>query len=141
LPNLRCRRRGRFSVLEPCLGEYSCDPGGYKGIIVHPCIQIINFSEHQNDKVALFSANVDKTLLDMDHRTEGNFLLVPSSNAWKEQLAFPETVCHRTIRGDPAYYPQADFHGRKIYFCTGACQSVFLSDPERFYAAHSKSRP
>jgi YHS domain-containing protein len=49
-----------------------------------------------------------------------------------------ETVCHRAISGDPLYYPQAAFHGRTIYFCTGTCQSVFLSDPERFYAAHSK---
>ena len=53
----------------------------------------------------------------------------------------PETVCHRIITGDPAYYPQAEFHGRTIYFCTETCQSVFLSDPERFYTAHSKRRP
>jgi YHS domain-containing protein len=52
-----------------------------------------------------------------------------------------ETVCGRTITSDPAYYPQAEFHGRTIYFCTETCQSVFLSDPERFYAAHSKRRP
>jgi YHS domain-containing protein len=78
---------------------------------------------------------------DMHHRTESNSLLVPAPDASEEQLAFPETVCHRTIRGDPAYYPQADFHGRRIYFCAETCQSVFLSDPDRFYAAHSKSRP
>jgi YHS domain-containing protein len=52
-----------------------------------------------------------------------------------------ETICHRRIIGDPAFYPQEDFHGRTIYFCTQTCQSVFLSDPERFYAAHSKRRP
>ena len=51
-----------------------------------------------------------------------------------------ETVCNRTITGDPACYPQAEFHGRTIHFCTEICQSVFLSDPERFYAAHSKRR-
>jgi YHS domain-containing protein len=77
----------------------------------------------------------------MDPRTDIYSLFVPSPNASEEQLAFPETVCHRTIRGDPAYYPQADFHGRRIYFCTEVCQSVFLSDPQRFYAAHSKRRP
>jgi YHS domain-containing protein len=77
----------------------------------------------------------------MDHRTEENSLLDPAPNAWEEQLASPETICHRTIRGDPAYYPQSDFHGRRIYFCTETCQSVFLSDPERFYAAHSKRWP
>ncbi len=58
----------------------------------------------------------------------------------KEDIAFPETVCHRTITGDMAYLPQAEFHGRIIYFCTETCQRVFLSDPERFYAAHSKRR-
>lgn len=57
-----------------------------------------------------------------------------------EDIAFPETVCHRTITGDLAFYPQAEFHGRIIYFCTETCQRVFLSDPERFYAAHSKRR-
>ncbi len=54
---------------------------------------------------------------------------------------FLETVCHRTITGDPAYYPRAEFHGRTIYFCFEICQSVFLSDPERFYAAHGRRRP
>jgi len=58
-----------------------------------------------------------------------------------ENIAFPETVCHRTITGEPARYPQAEFHGRTIFFCTEACLSVFLSNPERFYAAHSKWRP
>jgi YHS domain-containing protein len=58
-----------------------------------------------------------------------------------EDLAFPETVCHRTITDDRTYYPQAEFHGRTIYFCTETCQSVFLSDPERFFAVHSKQRP
>jgi YHS domain-containing protein len=61
--------------------------------------------------------------------------------AGKEPIAFPESVCHRTIRGDTAYFPQVDFHGRTIYFCTETCKSVFLSDPERFYTAHSKRRP
>lgn len=55
-----------------------------------------------------------------------------------QDLLLPETVCHRTLTGDPAYYPQAEFHGRTIYFCTETCQSVFLSDPERFYEAHSR---
>jgi YHS domain-containing protein len=59
----------------------------------------------------------------------------------EDPIAFPETVCHRTIRGDPAYYPKAEFHGRTIFFCTETCQNIFLSDPERFFAAHSKRRP
>lgn len=57
-----------------------------------------------------------------------------------DEIAFPETVCQRTITGDPAVYPQVEFHGRIIYFCTEICQSVFLSDPERFYTAHGKRR-
>lgn len=58
----------------------------------------------------------------------------------QDDLTFPETVCHRTITGDPIYYPQAEFHGRTIYFCTETCRSVFLSDTERFYAGHTKRR-
>jgi YHS domain-containing protein len=58
-----------------------------------------------------------------------------------DDLTFPETVCHRIIPGDRACYPQAEFHGRNIYFCTDTCQGVFLSDPERFYSAHIKERP
>ena len=57
-----------------------------------------------------------------------------------DDLAFPETVCHRAISGDPACFPQAVFHGRTIYFCTDPCQSIFKSNPERFYSAHSKRR-
>ena len=52
----------------------------------------------------------------------------------------PEAVCHRVLTGDPAYVPRAEFNGRTIYFCTETCQRVFLSDPGRFYAAHSKRR-
>jgi YHS domain-containing protein len=72
----------------------------------------------------------------MDRRTEVKL----KRSREEESLAFPETVCHRTITGDRAYYPQAEFHGRTIYFCTETCLSVFLSDPERFYAAHSKRK-
>ena len=53
---------------------------------------------------------------------------------------YPEAVCHRTITVDPAYLIQAEFHGRTIYFCNDVCQRVFLSDPERFYLAHSRKR-
>ncbi|MCX6036722.1 MAG: hypothetical protein NTW99_02290 [Chloroflexi bacterium] len=93
----------------------------------------------------------------MDRRTEVGSQTDPAPDAGEETLAFevvpvpayhpescagrsPETVCHRTIPGDPACHPQAEFHGRAIYFCTETCQSIFLSDPERFYAAHSKRR-
>ena len=58
----------------------------------------------------------------------------------QETISSPEAVCHRILTGDLVYVPRAEYHGRTIYFCTQTCQSVFLSDPERFYAAHSKRR-
>jgi YHS domain-containing protein len=77
----------------------------------------------------------------MDRRTEVGSQPNPALDLEDKIFAFPETVCHRTISGKPVFYPQAEFHGRTFYFCTETCQSVFLSDPERFYAAHSKRRP
>ncbi|HEX7620493.1 MAG TPA: hypothetical protein VF359_04775 [Anaerolineales bacterium] len=77
----------------------------------------------------------------MIFRTEVDSQPAFTPNAGEDTLDFHETVCHRTIQGDPAFYSQAKFHGRTIFFCTEACQSVFLSDPERFYSAHSKRRP
>jgi YHS domain-containing protein len=74
----------------------------------------------------------------MDRRTKLAPELDSGQDEGERNKTFPETVCHRIITGDPAYYPQAAFHGRTIYFCTETCQSVFLSDPERFYAAHSR---
>ncbi|HEX7542438.1 MAG TPA: hypothetical protein VF352_09935 [Anaerolineales bacterium] len=85
----------------------------------------------------------------MDCRIKVSSQPDPAPDAGEELLAFvvvpvpardPETVCHRTITGVPAYYPQAEFHGQTIYFCTKTCHSIFLSDPERFYTAHSKRR-
>jgi YHS domain-containing protein len=58
----------------------------------------------------------------------------------EETLAFPETVCHRTITGDRAYFPKAEYQGRTIYFCTDYCLNAFLSDPQRFFPAHSRRR-
>jgi len=57
------------------------------------------------------------------------------------QLDLLKTVCQRIIQGDQAFFPQAEFHGRKVNFCTETCQMVFLSDPERFIATHGKRRP
>jgi YHS domain-containing protein len=57
-----------------------------------------------------------------------------------EIFAFPETICHRMITGDPAYYPQAEYHGRTVYFCTETCLHAFQGDPERFSAVHSKEK-
>jgi hypothetical protein len=48
-------------------------------------------------------------------------------------------LCGRVFRSDPDYFPQAEYRGRTIYLCTDACLGAFLSDPERFVAAHKKS--
>ena len=47
-------------------------------------------------------------------------------------------VCGRAIAGDPELFPQAEYHGRTIYFCTEFCLSDFLNSPDRFYRVHSK---
>ncbi|HEY5157879.1 MAG TPA: hypothetical protein VII93_07965 [Anaerolineales bacterium] len=64
----------------------------------------------------------------------------PELESGQSASALPEAVCHRLMTGDLVYVPRAEFHGQTIYFCTETCQSVFLSDPERFYAAHGKRR-
>ena len=50
------------------------------------------------------------------------------------------TVCRRTIHNNPVYYPQAEYQGRIIYFCTEFCLDAFKADPDRFYAAHRKKK-
>jgi YHS domain-containing protein len=47
-------------------------------------------------------------------------------------------LCGRTVTGDARYFPQAEYRGRTLYFCTEFCRNAFLSDPDRFAAAHSK---
>jgi YHS domain-containing protein len=88
-------------------------------------------------------------LLDMDRQNKTNSDSNPLHDPNEGKLTFEnvpvslrniETVCHRTINGDPSFYPQAEYQGRIIHFCTETCLSVFLSDPDRFYAAHSKRR-
>ena len=48
-------------------------------------------------------------------------------------------LCGRIFHSDPEFFPQAEFRGRIIYLCTDACLGAFLSDPDRFVAAHKKS--
>jgi len=48
------------------------------------------------------------------------------------------TVCKRVFHANPAYFPQAEYQGKTVYFCTDICLEAFLADPERFYCAHSK---
>jgi YHS domain-containing protein len=50
-------------------------------------------------------------------------------------------ACGRSVAGDPAYLPQAEYGGRAVYFCTEFCLRAFQSDPERFYSAHSRQEP
>jgi len=48
------------------------------------------------------------------------------------------TVCHRLMTTDINWYPNAEYEGRRIYFCTEFCLEAFNADPERFYVAHSR---
>jgi YHS domain-containing protein len=47
-------------------------------------------------------------------------------------------VCGRCITGDPDYFPQAEYRGRMVYFCTDFCLNAFVSDPDRFISVHRK---
>jgi hypothetical protein len=49
-------------------------------------------------------------------------------------------LCGRVFRSDPEFFPQAEYRGRTIYLCTEVCLDAFLSDPDRFVAAHKKKR-
>ena len=33
---------------------------------------------------------------------------------------------------DPDKYPSADYHGKRVYFCTRACLRAFEENPEGF---------
>jgi len=43
------------------------------------------------------------------------------------------TACGGKIK-DPSKYPSAEYRGETIYFCTQACLSVFLLNPDPFMA-------
>ena len=58
----------------------------------------------------------------------------------ESQSAPLHTVCHREMTTAPENYLTAEYQGRMIYFCTSFCLDAFSADPERFYAAHSKSK-
>jgi YHS domain-containing protein len=49
-------------------------------------------------------------------------------------------LCGRVFRSDPEFFPQAEYRGCTIYLCTEFCLDAFLSDPDRFVAAHKKKR-
>jgi len=46
-------------------------------------------------------------------------------------------VCGRSINGDPHYFPNAEYRGRRIYFCTEFCRNAFEASPDRFVEVHS----
>lgn len=48
-------------------------------------------------------------------------------------------LCGRVFRSDPEFFPQVEYRGQTVYLCTDACLGAFLSDPDRFYAAHQKT--
>jgi YHS domain-containing protein len=61
-------------------------------------------------------------------------------NDLREESADQQMVCGRKIAVDQRTCKCAEHQGRKIYFCTRFCLEAYLSDPERFYSAHSKKR-
>ncbi len=48
-------------------------------------------------------------------------------------------VCGRCLTGDPVYYPQTDYQGQRLLFCTESCLGAFYADPEAFLAAHNQT--
>ncbi|MFL7870538.1 MAG: YHS domain-containing protein, partial [Anaerolineales bacterium] len=58
-------------------------------------------------------------------------------NQLKQEHRF-HTVCKRVFQADANYFPQVEYHGKTIYFCTESCLNAFLADPERFYCTHSQ---
>jgi YHS domain-containing protein len=55
--------------------------------------------------------------------------------------AEPVMLCGRQMTVHPDYAITEDFQGRTLYFCTQSCLHAFRADPERFYCAHSKTKP
>ena len=50
------------------------------------------------------------------------------------------TLCGRVFRDtDRSYFPNADWQGHTLYFCTQVCLEAFLADPEAFYRSHRNS--
>ena len=47
------------------------------------------------------------------------------------------TLCGRVFRQtDPAYFPQTEYRGRRLYLCTESCLGAFRADPDLFYKVH-----
>jgi len=44
-----------------------------------------------------------------------------------------KTACGGLLK-DPTNYRSADYHGKRIYFCTHACLQRFEQDPDPFMA-------
>ncbi len=51
-----------------------------------------------------------------------------------------QMVCGRAITRNPPYPNTATYYGKMIVFCTHYCLEAFQADPERFFAAHSRSK-
>ena len=59
---------------------------------------------------------------------------VPSSRKKQKQFV---SLCGRVFRDtDPAYFPRAEYKGRRLYLCTESCLGAFLADPDLFYKVH-----
>ena len=49
-------------------------------------------------------------------------------------------LCGRIfLDADPAYFPSAEYRGRKILLCTDSCLGAFRADPDIFYKVHRNS--
>jgi len=44
-----------------------------------------------------------------------------------------KTACGGSIK-DPSKYPNAEYQGKKVYFCTQACLRAYNQAPDRFMA-------
>jgi len=54
-------------------------------------------------------------------------------NPHMEQTPEPiiKSVCGGILT-EPEKYPSAEYHGKRVYFCTHACLRVFEKDPDAF---------
>ncbi len=46
-------------------------------------------------------------------------------------------VCGRSVQGDPRYFPNVQYQGRAVFFCTEFCRNAFEAAPDRFVEVHS----
>jgi YHS domain-containing protein len=60
--------------------------------------------------------------------SQGKLILTQSTDT---SLIEYKTACGGVIK-DPSNYPNAEYRGERVYFCTRACLRVFEQDPDAF---------